>query len=172
MLQCVAVCCNVLQPVAVCCSLLQSFAVCCSVLQCVAVCCRANLGNNFLPSVPGRGEQHMRSTRKTHTEQTFQALRMVHELQPRTQRLGCWEQPTPDECVCVFERCVCVCVCVCACVCVCLCVRVCVCVCVCMCMCVCVCLLTLCIRAVFKSSFHSTQFNSTFFPHGTKLLFS
>jgi len=37
--QCVAVCCNVLQYVAVCCSVLQCVAVCCSVLQCVAVCC-------------------------------------------------------------------------------------------------------------------------------------
>jgi len=37
-LQCVAVCCNVLQRVAVCCSVLQCVAVCCSVLQCVAVC--------------------------------------------------------------------------------------------------------------------------------------
>jgi len=52
-LQCVAVCCSVLQcvvatfhgketneSVAVCCSVLQCVAVCCSVLQCVAVCCR------------------------------------------------------------------------------------------------------------------------------------
>ena len=59
MLQCVAVCCSVLQCVAVeagseggrdtrgvcvrlvsiCCKVLQSVAVCCSVLQCVAVCC-------------------------------------------------------------------------------------------------------------------------------------
>jgi len=42
-LQCVAVCCSVLQCVAlsVCCSVLQCLAVCCivSVLQCVAVCC-------------------------------------------------------------------------------------------------------------------------------------
>ena len=38
MLQCVAVCCNVLQCVAVCCNVLQCVAVCCSVLQCVAVC--------------------------------------------------------------------------------------------------------------------------------------
>jgi len=52
-LQCVAVCCSVLQCVAVecmyllsvlqcvavCCSVLQCVAVCCSVLQCVAVCC-------------------------------------------------------------------------------------------------------------------------------------
>jgi len=61
-LQCVAVCCSVLQYVAVCCvavcdkrtkfhlrfiterslirySVLQCVAVCCSVLQCVAVCC-------------------------------------------------------------------------------------------------------------------------------------
>jgi len=56
-LQCVAVCCSVLQcadsvfvslafsvslvhqRVAVCCSVLQCVAVCCSVLQCVAVCC-------------------------------------------------------------------------------------------------------------------------------------
>jgi len=38
-LQCVAVCCNVLQCVAVCCSVLQCVAVCCSVRQCVAVCC-------------------------------------------------------------------------------------------------------------------------------------
>jgi len=52
-LQCVAVCCSVLQCVAVCCSVrsvemisrtlykcivLQCVAVCCSVLQCVAVC--------------------------------------------------------------------------------------------------------------------------------------
>ena len=59
MLQCVAVCCSVLQRVAlnilstitgahavenaciVCCSVLQCVAVCCSVLQCVAVCCSA-----------------------------------------------------------------------------------------------------------------------------------
>ena len=39
MLQCVAVCCNVLQCVAVCCSVLQCVAVCCNVLQCVAVRC-------------------------------------------------------------------------------------------------------------------------------------
>ena len=39
-LQCVAVCCSVLQCVAVCCSVLQCVAVYCSVLQCVAVCCR------------------------------------------------------------------------------------------------------------------------------------
>jgi len=50
MLQCVAVCCNVLQCVAVCCSVLAHLqsptclglwyvAVCCSVMQCVAVCC-------------------------------------------------------------------------------------------------------------------------------------
>ena len=48
MLQCVAVCCDLLlldgiQPntymVIVCCSVLQCVAVCCSVLQCVAVCC-------------------------------------------------------------------------------------------------------------------------------------
>ena len=35
----VAVCCSVLQCVAVCSSVLQRVAVCCSVLQCVAVCC-------------------------------------------------------------------------------------------------------------------------------------
>jgi len=42
MLECVAVCCSVLQSVvvcAVCCSVLQCAAMCCSVLQCVAVCC-------------------------------------------------------------------------------------------------------------------------------------
>jgi len=55
-LQCVAVCCSVLQRVervlhslilwmcidlyAVCCSVLQCVAVCCSVLQCVAACCK------------------------------------------------------------------------------------------------------------------------------------
>jgi len=40
MLQCVAVCCSVLQRVAVHCSVLQCAAVCfCSVLQCAAVCC-------------------------------------------------------------------------------------------------------------------------------------
>jgi len=39
-LQCVAVCCIVLQNIAVCCSVLQCVAVCCSVLQWVAVCCR------------------------------------------------------------------------------------------------------------------------------------
>jgi len=38
-LDCVAVCCSVLQCVAVCCSVLQCVAVCCSVLQCVTVCC-------------------------------------------------------------------------------------------------------------------------------------
>jgi len=38
-LQCVAVCCSVLQYAAVCCSVLQCAAVCCSVLQCTAVCC-------------------------------------------------------------------------------------------------------------------------------------
>ena len=38
MLQCVAVCCSVLQRVAACCSVLQCVTVCCSVLQCVAVC--------------------------------------------------------------------------------------------------------------------------------------
>jgi len=37
--QCVAVCCSVLQRGAVCCSVLQCVAVCWSVLQCVAVCC-------------------------------------------------------------------------------------------------------------------------------------
>ena len=37
-LQCVAVCCQVLHLVAVCCSALQCVAVGCSVLQCVAVC--------------------------------------------------------------------------------------------------------------------------------------
>ena len=57
MLQCVAVCCSVLQCVAkvmtcmeffhvyiraVCCSVLQCVAVCCSVLKCVAVCCKGN----------------------------------------------------------------------------------------------------------------------------------
>ena len=39
MLQCVAVCCIVLQRVAACCRVLQCIAVCCSVLQCIAVCC-------------------------------------------------------------------------------------------------------------------------------------
>ena len=44
MLQCVSVCCSVLQGheavcCGVCCSVLQCVAVCCSVLQCVAVCC-------------------------------------------------------------------------------------------------------------------------------------
>jgi len=60
-LQCVAVCCSVLQLeyglegsnvfdvsggvcVAVCYSVLQCVAVCCSVLQCVAVCCSWNMG--------------------------------------------------------------------------------------------------------------------------------
>jgi len=38
-LQCVAVCCSVLQSVAVCCSVLQCAAVCCSVLQSVVLCC-------------------------------------------------------------------------------------------------------------------------------------
>jgi len=38
-LQCVAAWCSVLQCVAVCCSMLECVAVCCSVLQCVAVCC-------------------------------------------------------------------------------------------------------------------------------------
>ena len=52
-MQCVAVCCSVLQCaqlisvclavcrqfIAVCCSVLQCVAMCCSVLQCVAVCC-------------------------------------------------------------------------------------------------------------------------------------
>jgi len=38
-LQCVAVCCSVLQRVAACCSVLQCVAVCCSVLQRVAACC-------------------------------------------------------------------------------------------------------------------------------------
>jgi len=33
------ICCSVLQCVAVCCGMLQCVAVCCSVLQCVAVCC-------------------------------------------------------------------------------------------------------------------------------------
>ena len=40
MLQCVSVCCSVLQCVAV----LQSVAECCSVLQCVAVCYSASAG--------------------------------------------------------------------------------------------------------------------------------
>ena len=47
MLQCVAICCNVLQCFAVrhryeaqvCCNALQCNAVCCSLLQCVAMCC-------------------------------------------------------------------------------------------------------------------------------------
>ena len=39
MVQCVAVCCSVLQCVAACGSVVQCVAVCCSVLQCVAVCC-------------------------------------------------------------------------------------------------------------------------------------
>jgi len=38
-LECVGVCCSVLQRVAMCCSVLQFVAVCCSVLQCVALCC-------------------------------------------------------------------------------------------------------------------------------------
>jgi len=38
-LQCVAVCCSVLQCVSMHCSALQCVAVCCSVLPCVAVCC-------------------------------------------------------------------------------------------------------------------------------------
>jgi len=32
-------CCSVLQSAVVCCSVLQSAVVCCSVMQCVAVCC-------------------------------------------------------------------------------------------------------------------------------------
>jgi len=36
--QCNAVCCIALQCVAVCCNVLQCVAVCCSVLQCGAVC--------------------------------------------------------------------------------------------------------------------------------------
>jgi len=40
-IQCVAVCCSVLQYVAVHCNVLQCVAVCCSVLQCVAVRCSA-----------------------------------------------------------------------------------------------------------------------------------
>ena len=43
MLQCVAVCCSVLQRVAVCCSVLQRVAVSCSELQCVAVCCSVSI---------------------------------------------------------------------------------------------------------------------------------
>ena len=39
MLQCVAVCCRVVQGVAGCYRVLQCVAACCSVLQCVAVCC-------------------------------------------------------------------------------------------------------------------------------------
>jgi len=39
MLQCVSVCCSVLQYAAVCCSMLQCVLVCCSVLQYAAVCC-------------------------------------------------------------------------------------------------------------------------------------
>ena len=39
-LQCVAMCCSVLQcAAAVCCSVLQCVAVCCNVLQCAAMCC-------------------------------------------------------------------------------------------------------------------------------------
>ena len=38
-IECVAVCCRVLQFVAGCCSVLQGVAVCCRVLQCVAGCC-------------------------------------------------------------------------------------------------------------------------------------
>jgi len=59
-LQCVAVCCSVLQCVVgdqvkqmtvdirniVCCSVLQCVAVCCSVLQCVAVCCGGSSETN------------------------------------------------------------------------------------------------------------------------------
>jgi len=37
--ECVAACCSVLQRIAVCCSVLQCVAVCCSVVQCVAMCC-------------------------------------------------------------------------------------------------------------------------------------
>jgi len=65
-LQCVAVCCSVLQytdiesegvlddfaagiPVIVCCSALQYVAVCYSVLQCVAVCCSV-LQNTYIDS--------------------------------------------------------------------------------------------------------------------------
>jgi len=38
-----SVCCSVLQCVAVCCSVWQCAAVCCSVLQCIAVCCKMML---------------------------------------------------------------------------------------------------------------------------------
>jgi len=41
LLQCVAVCCNVLQCVVRCVCASSTVAVCCSVLQCVAVCCSA-----------------------------------------------------------------------------------------------------------------------------------
>jgi len=37
--QCVAVCCSVLQRIAVYCSMLHRAAACCSVLQCGEVCC-------------------------------------------------------------------------------------------------------------------------------------
>jgi len=38
-IECVAVCCSVLQCVAVCCRVSQCVTVCCSVLQCIPVCC-------------------------------------------------------------------------------------------------------------------------------------
>ena len=87
MLQCVAVCCSVLQCVAesrkdfgpllsrparrllsvlqcaaVCCSVLQCVAVCCSVLQCVAVCCsvlQCRLGT-FETTLPLQPHVHFR----------------------------------------------------------------------------------------------------------------
>jgi len=47
-LQCVAICCNVLRCVAVCCTVLPCVAIRCSALQCVALCC------NVLPFVAVR----------------------------------------------------------------------------------------------------------------------
>jgi len=58
MLQCVAVCCSMLQipRPQVCCSVLQYVAVCCSVLQCVAVCCSVlQMSTEFEKSVSGGG---------------------------------------------------------------------------------------------------------------------
>jgi len=50
---CCSVCCSVLQCVAVCCSVLQRVAACCSVLQYVAVCC------SVVQSVAVRVLQHV-----------------------------------------------------------------------------------------------------------------
>ena len=90
MLQCVAVCCSVLQRVVVCCSVLQCVEVCCSVLQrvvvcysllqCVAVCCSVlqyvTACCSVLQSVAGYTYIHRNtSLRASYSMATSRALR-------------------------------------------------------------------------------------------------